>query len=173
MFEKDGITYESEEEYLHRRNELNEKKPLFSKGFVTVITYLLVITVLPMIIFFIAMSSTVDNYTHFSKRRIAEMEERFNITVTDDFELTEYKRHSWQGTSLRLEIEGIEDYSKFLENNVNGVVEEYEKSDDNKSASYKYVCTEKDEITGREYELDYSIVFMEEADGTYSAVITN
>lgn len=169
MFEKDGIVYEREEEYLSEKDNPEKKK---HSSCLTLIIAFLIMSVIFFVVPMILLGSMIkDEYHIFTKKRIAEMEENFNITVTDDFELVEYVCHSWQGTSYKLEIEGIDDYRDFMENNVKGTVEELDVKD--YDAGFKYTFTKQGYDTEEYYDYSFKIMFSKEDDGTYSAVLTN
>lgn len=189
MFEKDGIVYESEEEYLSEKENPDKKK---HSSCLTLIISFLIMSVIFLVVPMTLLGFMIkDEYHIFTKKRIAEMEDKFNITVTNDFELVRYERHSWQGTSYKLEIEGIDDYDDFMENNVNGEITgkiqdgiRYEYEENN---TYKYYDTRNGEYVicfiyeytkqGYDTEQYYNntryAFFYKEDDGTYSAVLTN
>lgn len=188
MFEKDGIVYESEDEYELNKNEIKKKKRKLSRSFVNFLISIGLIIGIPIAVWIFFGLSITDNYKYFTKKRIAEMEDKFNITVTDDFELVRYYRHSWQGTTLMLEIEGIEDYAEFMENNIDGTIiekkengmfydyennKEYESDMNDCIAYYVYEYTKKGYETDNFYDYRRRITFYREDDGTYSAVLTN
>lgn len=169
MFEKDGIVYENEEEYISENKNPEKKK---HSSCLTVIIAFLIVFFIFFILPLISLGFMIkDEYHIFTKKRIAEMEEKFNITVTDDFDLVRYERHSWQGTSYKLEIEGIDDYRDFMENNVNGTVEELYIRD--YDAGFKYTFTKQGYDTEEYYDYSFKIMFSKEDDGTYSAVLIN
>lgn len=172
MIEKDGKIYVSEEEY-----ESEKKNPL-KKEHSSCLMILFSFLIMFVIIFFIVPMIWLrfiikDEYHIFTKKRIAEMEDKFNITVTDDFELVKYERHSWQGTIYTLEIEGIDDYSEFMENNVNGEITKQDENSEDYVAFYTYEYTKKGYDTDKYYDYRRYIYFYEENDGTYSAKISN
>lgn len=61
-------------------------------------------------------------YYIFGKKRIAEMEETFGITVTDDIKLDKYNEFGWLSFEYTLDISKIDDYNKFMQDNVKGKV---------------------------------------------------
>lgn len=59
-------------------------------------------------------------YYIFGKKRIAKMEETFGITVTDDIKLDKYNEFGWLSFDYTLDISKINDYNKFMQDNVKG-----------------------------------------------------
>ncbi|MDE5557883.1 MAG: hypothetical protein K2J32_09400 [Ruminococcus sp.] len=59
-------------------------------------------------------------YHFFGKKRTAEMEEMYGIKVTDDIHLKEYREFGWLSFQYDLEINQINSYTDFLQNNVKG-----------------------------------------------------
>lgn len=77
----------------------------------------------------IAWSFKGTSYDSFNKKRIAEMENTFKITVTDNITLDCYSGSIGIADELTLEIIAY-DYHEFLENNICGTIENYEEYDD-------------------------------------------
>lgn len=99
-------------------------------------------------------------YHHFGKTRTEEMEEIFSITVTDDVKLVEFKDITFLtqiDKTLTLEVD---DYEKFLNNNISAKVEIddntpfYEKDD---AMYYKYDKIYV-EITESDNEAKYLVI---------------
>lgn len=76
-------------------------------------------------------------YYIFGKNRTAEMEETFGITVTDDIKLKKYEKSGWLSFDYGLDISKIDDYNKFMQDNVkgkiikkaeNGIIYDYEQN---------------------------------------------
>ncbi|MDE7104819.1 MAG: hypothetical protein K2O36_02935, partial [Ruminococcus sp.] len=62
-------------------------------------------------------------YYIFGKKRTAEMEETFGITVTDDIKLKKYDAFEFLARmDYSLDISKIDDYNKFMQDNVNGKI---------------------------------------------------
>ena len=80
-----------------------------------------------------------EKYHHFGPKRVSEMEACFNITVTDDIKLKKYVDSSFLvGIEKNLYLE-VEDYEKFLEENVNYEIEQVERVDMAESSDNGYI----------------------------------
>lgn len=171
MFEKNGISYTSEEEYeLENKNPIKKKHSSCFTVMVSFLIVFLIIIVIPMI----CLSFMIrDEYNFFTKKRIAKMEDKFNITVTDDFKLVKFESHNWQDIRFTLWIEDIEDYHYFMENNVNGKITKQDENNEDYAAFYIYEYTKKGYDTEKYYDYKRYVYFYEENDGTYSAVLSN
>ncbi|MDE6788558.1 MAG: hypothetical protein K2J47_04470 [Ruminococcus sp.] len=92
-------------------------------------------------------------YYIFGKNRTAEMEETFGITVTDDIKLKRYREFGWLSFEYTLDISKIDDYNKFMQDNVKGKVIEkiengiiYNYKDNTQEVSDYYEKYHKDRI---------------------------
>lgn len=118
-------------------------------------------------------------YYIFGKKRTAEMEETFGITVTDDIKLQKYNEFGWLSFDYTLDISKIDDYNKFMQDNVKGKVYKkiengiiYNYNDNTQEVSDYY---EKDDIVYY-YKWDSNVVKIDfydrNNDGYYSAILS-
>lgn len=110
----------------------------------------------------------VDDWRFFGKKRTAEIESMYGITVDDDIKLKNYRVTSWmEGKTRRLEFESDIDGLSFMEKNCQGellryaendLMQELEKPDiepykfpmsDEESGIYRY------EYQNREYQMTF------------------
>lgn len=89
------------------------------------------------------------HYTWFTKNRKAEMEEKYNITITDNIKLHEYKEYGMLANIDYVLYLYADDLGKFMEENVNGTITE--KYDDN-DFSYKGTDGEKVFVSVTKYD---------------------
>lgn len=91
-----------------------------------IITAALIILIPAILYFgFIILMTADTHYYIFTEKRTEQMEERFQITVTDDVKLLHYEDSSFliaENRTLTLETE---DYEKFINNNINADIESY------------------------------------------------
>lgn len=121
-----------------------------------------------------------DNYYIFTEKRIAEMETRFGITVTDDIELKKYTRENPDPLSCvyTLYADGIADHHDFMENYTDGNITLMEENgirydfDDNTQEK----CDTGDFAAFYRYDYDTGgllkscdVYFYESENGRYSA----
>lgn len=189
MFEKDGMFFENEEEYLSELPDIKNKK-IKRKKRASGCLFSLIIAVC-FFGYFIYLFK--HSYHIFTPGRINKMEDKFNIIVTDDIKLEEYNFIAgWQSPSRHeLFISGIDDYDSFMKNNINGEITakiqdgiryDYE---ENKTYDYydyydkEYVICYIYEYTKQGYETEEYFnyaryaSFYEESDGTYTARLAN
>lgn len=105
----------------------------------------------------------LGDWHYFGKKRTAQMEQMFGITVTDDINLKRYSDTEFlTQLSYYLDINNIDDCDKFMQNNVNGkIIKKVE--DENANFPVQYL-----------YEWDnYCIIayFYENNNGSYSATL--
>lgn len=106
---------------------------------VIIITACIIIIYLAGMYALIAWSFKGTSYDSFNKKRTAEMENTFKITVTDNITLDNYSGSIGIADELHLSIIAY-DYHEFLENNVCGTIENYEEyyEDGEMNAHFKY-----------------------------------
>lgn len=100
-------------------------------------------------------------YHFFGKKRTAEMEEMYGIEVTDDIHLKEYREFGWLSFQYDLEIDKINSYTDFLQNNVKG--SDIHVFDDRNHRKY-YIYTW--------HNTEVYIDFFPQSDNTYMAVLS-
>lgn len=178
MFEKDGIVYESEEEYLSEQDNKPVKK---QSNFLlkTIVILLIIAIVIPMGSLTIMAKKMKTSYNSFDSERIAEIEEIFDMSF-DGVQLDEYLREVAAGDAFyQLWFSDIEDYNAFLENNLDC---EYESGGRGGSEIYDYrtgeirVYSEKFQFFPHKSEEKYSmsnftIYFYPDDDEGYYAYI--
>lgn len=107
-------------------------------------------------------------YSHFNKKRTAEMEKIFSISVTDDIELKYYQEiNDWftGDTSYTLYIDSVDSPEKFIQNNINGTITAKTEN----GVFYDYVKnTQKNVAVSEDYAVRYVYKFPYEVkDMTY------
>lgn len=114
-------------------------------------------------LFIIGSGDDLGDWHYFGKKRTAQMEQLFGITVTDDISLERYSdTEILTQLDYFLDISNIDDCDKFMQNNVNGkIIEKVE--DENANFPIQYL-----------YEWDSYYVtayFFEDNNGSYSATL--
>ncbi len=171
MFEKDGIVYESEEEYLFAEKEEVKK----SRGCVWYLIFILIILALCFFAFWKFMCPV--DYRIFTEKRTEFVEEKYKM----DFSDVNLQRY-WEPLLARdvhgmLKFNEIDDYKAFMENNFegeiikcdydgqileDGTVIDYGDNDGNKAAFYSCVAD----------DIEFNITFYIEGN-KYSAKIVD
>ncbi|MDE7292851.1 MAG: hypothetical protein K2N72_00345 [Oscillospiraceae bacterium] len=125
----------------------NKKGRIKSKVKKFIIITAALILLIPAILYFgfIILMTADTHYYIFTEKRTEQMEERFQITVTDDVKLLHYEDSSFliaENCTLTLETE---DYEKFINNNINADIEEdpYDNASE-RILHYKYVHSNRE-----------------------------
>lgn len=99
---------------------LEEKnKKVFSGLLKGILIFFAVVAVLYGSLIFIIICQ--PHYTRFTKNRIAKMEDRFSITITENIKLREYRQIVLIQSDYRLYLD-TNDLEKFMEKNVKGEI---------------------------------------------------
>lgn len=96
---------------------MQEKNKPVSNLFKGIIIFFAVVAVLYGSLIFIIICQ--PHYTRFTENRIAKMEDKFSITITDNIKLREYRQLVLIQYDYRLYLD-TDDLEKFMEDNVNG-----------------------------------------------------
>ena len=133
---------------MKKDNELKKKEKALNNFLITIFAIVLLLVVGYNFIF-----DFDTTYYFFGKKRTAEMEETFGITVTDDIKLKRYCESGWLSFDYCLDISKIDDYNKFIQDNVKGKVMEkiengiiYNYKDNTQEFSDYYEKYHKDQI---------------------------
>lgn len=178
MFEKDGIVYENEGEYLSTQ----ESKPVKKKSNPILKTFFILIViaiVIPMAALMVGIKKMRTYYNTFDSERIAEMEQIFDMSF-EGASLDEYLREVAAGDAFyQLWLSDIEDYNTFLENNLDC---EYRSGGKGLNVTCDYRTGEKKQCsemfhfyphtTVEKYKMsNFTIYFFPQENGGYSAFI--
>lgn len=143
----------------HILEEQAKKHPFRGKLLIFTVVLLSIPIVFYIVIVIIMTWETT--YHHFGRIRTEEMEQIFNIAVTDDVKLLEYHDRTFLtqiDKSLTLEVD---DYEKFINNNISAEVEI-----DDDTPFY-----EKDDAMYYKYGKIYVEITSSESDGKYLVVL--
>ncbi len=163
MFEKDGIVYESEEEYENSLEKIQKKRKK-KKVRIIVISILLAF----MLIFMNScyrMLFPID-YHIFTEKRVKIIEEDFNMDLSN----VKLERYWYvlvaQDSDTQLRFSEVDDYEEFMKNCFFGEIirsEIYEKEQSNGRVAY-YKCKLE--------EKEFNIFFYEDDDGYRAEIIS-
>ncbi|MDE6671670.1 MAG: hypothetical protein K2K16_05680 [Ruminococcus sp.] len=144
---------------------MNKKKEKIKLLLDVVAVFVALIVGMFIIDFLIEGFSVFDtNYHFFGKKRIAEMEELFGIEVTDDIHLKEYRESSWLSFDYVLDINQINSYTDFLQNNVKSTDISEPSFDDRLKEAVSYNYTWQNDTV--------YIYFLRQRDSTYIAELS-
>lgn len=126
MIEKDGIIYESEEEFQfsHKVHRAKLKKRRIFRRNIGLFSLFLLPIILLLLILYVGKDDFVKEHYHiFTKARIEKMEELFSMDF-ENIKLIDYKIVQYPGddVSYVLEFNGINDYKSFMINNFYGTI---------------------------------------------------
>lgn len=148
----------------------DDKKVRYNPKNIGIFAYLAIIAAIPIITAVLFLCK--DNYYIFTEKRIAEMEQIFQL----DFDGVKLEKYSEGQFTKRIKLYGIEDYEKFMDGvpdcHIKAITRDcvrynLDNNTESKCDMEKYEA-KYDYAIGSEY---YYIYFFEENNGIYSAEI--
>lgn len=119
MFEKDGIVYESEEEYISEFSDIEEKNKKKRKRLIVIISLLIFICLL----FFSCYRFLIPvDYRFFTKKRIDFLEKKYLMELEKVNPQRYWTVSIAQDNDANFNFSGVESYSDFMENSFHGEI---------------------------------------------------